>query len=104
MVRIMDVPRNMGSKMENVTLLKADMVAGSRCPCWTHPAPIREATPSSPMDLAAAEKAPLVEAEARPLMPFASEDVMAVKCVCHGSAMGCRLDRLAPRSVRNGRL
>ena len=75
MVRIMDVPRNMGSKMENVTLLKADMVAGSRCPCWTHPAPIREATPSSPMDLAAAEKAPLVEAEARPLMP--SEDVMA---------------------------
>ena len=75
----MDVPRNMGSKMENVTLLKADMVAGSRCPCCTHPAPIREATPSSPIDLAAAEKAPLVEAEARPLMPFASEDAMAVK-------------------------
>ena len=56
---IMDVPRNMGSKMENVALLNALMVAGVRNSRSTQPAPMMLAIPSSAMDCVAALAAAL---------------------------------------------
>ena len=68
---IMDVPRNMGSRMENVALLSALMVIGVRNSRSTQPAPMMLAIPSSAMDCVAALAAALRPTEGTALaMPL----------------------------------
>lgn len=67
----MDVPRNMGSKMENVALLSALIVVGVRNSLSTQPAPMMLAIPSSAMDCVAALAAALRPTEGTALaMPL----------------------------------
>jgi hypothetical protein len=55
-----EVPKNNGKKIEKVVFDKEATIGLVKSSCWTHPAPIQAATPSSAMAFPAAEVAELL--------------------------------------------
>ena len=87
----MDVPRNMGSKMENVALLSALMVVGVRNSLSTQPAPMMLAIPSSAMDCVAALAAALRPTEGTALaMPLRVLAMVVLGIPSQGSSNVCQ--------------